>query len=158
MWDVIRDVFNKILDKLGKLFAPIRELWNKLFPKNKMKDVKLAYGEGAEKGTKSWRESKGDVDTSKETVVLDGKDGINGADGKNGKSVKEGKSKKELSDGTLGKNAGAVAGRAQQITIKLDSMVGTMNFNGGLNENASNVESTLTEMLARILGMAQTAA
>nr|MCR5190334.1 tape measure protein [Bacteroidales bacterium] len=45
MWDVVRDVFDKILTKLGKLFAPIRELWNKLFPKDKMKDVKLAYAD-----------------------------------------------------------------------------------------------------------------
>ncbi len=159
MWNVIRDVFDKILTKLGKLFAPIRELWNKLFPKNKMKDIKLAYGEGADKGTKSWEKSKskGDVDTGKETMVLDGKDGLNGLAGVNGKSGKDGKTKKELSDGTLGKNAGTVAGKAQQITIKLENMVGTMNFNGGLKDNASNVESTLTEMMARILGMAETA-
>lgn len=159
MWNVIRDVFDKILTKLGKLFAPIRELWNKLFPKNKMKDIKLAYGEGADKGTKSWEKSKskGDVDTGKETMVLDGKDGLNGLAGVNGKNGKDGKSKKELSEGTLGKNAGTVAGKAQQITIKLENMVGTMNFNGGLKDNASNVESTLTEMMARILGMAETA-
>ncbi len=159
MWDVIRDVFDKILTKLGKLFAPIRELWNKLFPKDKMKDVKLAYAEGADKGTKSWEKSKnkGDVDTGKETIVLDGKDGLDGLAGVNGKSGKDGKDKKELSDGTLGKNAGTVAGKAQQITIKLESMVGTMNFNGGLRDNGSNVESTLAEMMARILGMAETA-
>ncbi len=54
--------------------------------------------------------------------------------------------------------AGTVAGKAQQITIKLENMVGTMNFNGGLKDNASNVESTLAEMMARILGMAETAA
>lgn len=160
MWGVIRDVFDKILTKLGKLFAPIRELWNKLFPKDKMKDVKLAYAEGADKGTKSWEKSnnKGDVDTGKETIVLDGKDGLDGLAGVNGKSGKDGKTKKELSDGTLGKNAGTVAGKAQQITIKLENMVGTMNFNGGLRDNASNVESTLAEMMARILGMAETAA
>ena len=160
MWNVIRDVFDKILTKLGKLFAPIRELWNKLFPKDKMKDVKLAYAEGADKGTKSWEKSKnkGDVDTGKETIVLDGKDGLDGLAGVNGKSGKDGKTKKELSDGTLGKNAGTVAGKAQQITIKLENMVGTMNFNGGLKDNASNVESTLAEMMARILGMAETAA
>ena len=160
MWNVIRDVFDKILTKLGKLFAPIRELWNKLFPKDKMKDVKLAYAEGADKGTKSWEKSKskGDVDTGKETMVLDGKDGLDGLSGVNGKSGKDGKTKKELSDGTLGKNAGTVAGKAQQITIKLENMVGTMNFNGGLRDNASNVESTLAEMMARILGMAETAA
>ena len=155
MWDVIRDVFDKILTKLGRLFAPIRELWNKLFPKDKMKDVRLAYGEGTDKGTKSWERSKGkgDVDTGKEAIVLDGKDGLDGLAGVNGKSGKDGK----LSDGTLGKNAGTVAGKAQQITIKLESMVGTMNFNGGLRDNASNVESTLAEMMARILGMAETA-
>lgn len=160
MWNVIRDVFDKILTKLGKLFAPIRELWNKLFPKDKMKDVKLAYAEGADKGTKSWEKSKskGDVDTGKETMVLDGKDGLDGLAGVNGKSGKDGKTKKELSDGSLGKNAGTVAGKAQQITIKLENMVGTMNFNGGLRDNASNVESTLAEMMARILGMAETAA
>lgn len=160
MWNVIRDVFDKILTKLGKLFAPIRELWNKLFPNDKMKDVKLAYAEGADKGTKSWEKSKnkGDVDTGKETIVLDGKDGLDGLAGVNGKSGKDGKTKKELSDGTLGKNAGTVAGKAQQITIKLENMVGTMNFNGGLRDNASNVESTLAEMMARILGMAETAA
>ncbi len=160
MWNVIRDVFDKILTKLGKLFAPIRELWNKLFPKDKMKDVKLAYAEGADKGTKSWEKSKskGDVDTGKETIVLDGKDGLDGLAGVNGKSGKDGKTKKELSDGTLGINAGTVAGKAQQITIKLENMVGTMNFNGGLRDNASNVESTLAEMMARILGMAETAA
>lgn len=159
MWNVIRDVFDKILTKLGKLFAPIRELWNKLFPKDKMKDVKLAYAEGADKGTKSWEKSKnkGDVDTSKETIVLDGKDGLDGLPGVNGKSGKDGKTKKELTEGTIGKNAGTVAGKAQQITIKLENMVGTMNFNGGLRDNASNVESTLAEMMARILGMAETA-
>lgn len=159
MWNVIRDVFDKIFTKLGKLFAPVRELWNKLFPKDKMKDVKLAYAEGADKGTKSWEMSKGkgDVDTGKETIVLDGKDGLDGLAGVNGKSGKDGKTKKELSDGTLGKNAGTVAGKAQQITIKLENMVGTMNFNGGLRDNASNVESTLAEMMARILGMAETA-
>lgn len=160
MWNVIRDVFDKILTKLGKLFAPIRELWNKLFPKDKMKDVKLAYAEGADKGTKSWEKSKnkGDVDTGKETIVLDGKDGLDGLAGVNGKSGKDGKTKKELTEGTIGKNAGTVAGKAQQITIKLENMVGTMNFNGGLRDNASNVESTLAEMMARILGMAETAA
>lgn len=160
MWNVICNVFDKILTKLGKLFAPIRELWNKLFPKDKMKDVKLAYAEGADKGTKSWEKSKskGDVDTGKETMVLDGKDGLDGISGVNGKSGKDGKTKKELSEGTLGKNAGTVAGKAQQITIKLENMVGTMNFNGGLRDNASNVESTLAEMMARILGMAETAA
>lgn len=156
LWNVIRDVFDRILTKLGKLFAPIRELWNKLFPKDKMKDVKLAYGEGAEKGTQSWNRSKnkGDVDTGKTTEVLGlplADAGVVPGAGKNGKGS-------SLEGGNMGKNAGTVAGKAQQIHITLGNMVGTMNFNGGIRENARDVESTLTEMMARILGMAQTAA
>lgn len=63
----------------------------------------------------------------------------------------------KLGDGNLGKNAGTVAGKAQQINITLGSMVGTMNFNGVLSENRAGVEQILTEMMARVLGMAETA-
>lgn len=63
----------------------------------------------------------------------------------------------KLKDGNMGKNAGAVAGKAQQINITLGSMVGTMNFNGVLSENRAGVEQILTEMMARVLGMAETA-
>lgn len=62
-----------------------------------------------------------------------------------------------LNGGNLGKSSGVSAGKAQQITIKLENMVGTMNFNGGLRENARDVESILMEQMARILGMAETA-
>lgn len=57
----------------------------------------------------------------------------------------------------LGDKAGTSAGKAQQITINLNSnMVGTMNFTGGLQENARDVEAVLREQMARILGMAAT--
>lgn len=62
-----------------------------------------------------------------------------------------------LKGGDLGSDSGTSAGKAQQITIKLENMVGTMNFNGGLRENARDVESILMEQMARILGMASTA-
>ena len=58
----------------------------------------------------------------------------------------------------MGNSAGVSAGKAQQINITLRSMVETMNFNGNLKENAADVEANLREMLARILGMAETAA
>ena len=57
----------------------------------------------------------------------------------------------------MGSAAGSVAGKAQQIHITLGNMVGTMNFNGSLRDNSSEVERQLTEMMARILGMAETA-
>ena len=62
----------------------------------------------------------------------------------------------KLTKGNLGSTAGTVAGKAQQINITLGNMVGTMNFNGGLTDNKDNVERYLMEMMARILGMAET--
>lgn len=165
LWDVIKGIFDKIKEKLMTLLKPVIDLWNKVFKKDQIKDLGSAYKVGAEKGSESYRQSKekekkeaGDIDTGKDTLVLDVKDGKDGAAGLNGKDGASGKAGKDLSGGNLGKNAGTVAGKAQQITIKLENMVGTMNFNGGIRENASDVESRLTEMLARILGMAETAA
>ncbi len=165
LWDVIKGIFDKIKEKLMTLLKPVIDLWNKVFKKDQIKDLGSAYKVGAEKGSESYRQSKekekresGDIDTGKDTLVLDVKDGKDGAPGLNGKDGTSGKAGKDLSGGNLGKNAGTVAGKAQQITIKLENMVGTMNFNGGLQENSSDVESRLTEMLARILGMAETAA
>ena len=76
--------------------------------------------------------------------------------GKPGASSGTGSGK--LAKGNLGSTAGTVAGKAQQINITLGSMVGTMNFNGGLADNKDNVERYLMEMMARVLGMAETAA
>ena len=75
--------------------------------------------------------------------------------GKPGASSGTGSGK--LAKGNLGSTAGTVAGKAQQINITLGSMVGTMNFNGGLADNKDNVERYLMEMMARVLGMAETA-
>jgi tape measure domain-containing protein len=76
--------------------------------------------------------------------------------GKPGASSGTGSGK--LTKGNLGSTAGTVAGKAQQINITLGNMVGTMNFNGGLADNKDNVERYLMEMMARVLGMAETAA
>jgi len=155
MWTIVRYIFDKILNKLGKLFAPVRELWNKLFPNDKMKDVSMAYSTGAKKGSASWKKSQekknGDIDTSKSTEVLGIETGTQTGSG-TGTGTPKG-----LKEGEMGKTAGVTAGKAQQITIRLENMVGTMNFNGSLQEKASDVEARLTEMMARILGMAETA-
>lgn len=81
-----------------------------------------------------------DIDWSEFDNILDGETG-----------------KGKLKAGELGGMAGTVAGKCQQINITLGSMVGTMNFNGVLSENRASVEQILTEMMARVLGMAETA-
>ena len=62
-----------------------------------------------------------------------------------------------LNGGSLGRSAGEVAGKAQQINITLEKMVETINFNGTMKENSNDVEQRLREIMARILGMAETA-
>lgn len=146
LWTIIRDVFNRMITKMGSLFEPIRKLWNKIFPKDQMEDVSEAYAKGAAKGSESWNKSKQDDD---EVSVLGNSSSI--------PTVKGVDSSENLSSGNMGKSSGTSAGKAQQITIKLENMVGTMNFNGGLRENARDVESILMEQMARILGMASTA-
>ena len=154
IWDFIKGILDAIMEKLQRLLQPIIDLWNKVFKKDQLKSVSEAYKEGAEKGSESWRKSQEgkDGENSSDVSVLNpGGDG-----GKKGN--KNGNGNTKTSDGTLGNTAGTVAGKAQQIHITLGNMVGTMNFNGNLRENASDVERQLTEMMARILGMAETAA
>ncbi|MDD4394698.1 MAG: phage tail tape measure protein [Bacteroidales bacterium] len=157
IWTTVKDVFDKILNKLGKLFKPIKELWNKIFPKDQFKDVGDAYAEGAKKGSESFK--KNQEEKANEEKVIEG------ATSSAGTSVlgtkKPAKSPTadfsgNLSGGKLGSSAGQSAGKAQQINITFKSMVETMNFQCGLRENARDVEAQLTESLARILGMAET--
>lgn len=154
IWTVIKDVFNKIIDGLGKLFEPIRKLWNKLFPKDAFEKIGNAYRIGAEKGSESWRrDQKEEVDGAFDIENGNINAGILQPD----KVKKNGGSNPELSGGNLGSSAGVSAGKAQQVNITLESMVKTMNFNGSLSDNSRDVEQKLRELMARILGMAETA-
>ena len=153
IWDVVERILNAIKEKLKKLLQPIIELWNKVFKNDQLKSVSEAYNEGAEKGSESWQKSQEEKDASSDVSVLDPE-----ADGGKKDEKKDKKGKTKTSDGALGNTAGTVAGKTQQIHITLGNMVGTMNFNGNLRENASDVEKQLTEMMARILGMAETSA
>lgn len=54
IWKWITDLLDKIMNKLSGLLAPIKELWNKLFSGDGMKDIKVAYKEGEKKGAASF--------------------------------------------------------------------------------------------------------
>jgi phage-related protein len=51
-------ILDKIIEKFQKIVGWVKELWNKLFPKDQFKDVGEAYREGAEKGSESFRKSQ----------------------------------------------------------------------------------------------------
>ena len=156
IWTVIKDVFNKIIDGLGKLFEPIRKLWNKLFPKDAFEKIGDAYRIGAEKGSESWRRDQKEKEEADGAFDIENGN-INAGILQPDKVKKNGGSNPELSGGNLGSSAGVSAGKAQQVNITLESMVKTMNFNGSLSDNSRDVEQKLRELMARILGMAETA-
>lgn len=127
-----------IIDAMLKPVQALLELLSKI----------PGLGKLAEKGSKWIGDMRNNLDEKTKVEVLEPEAA--------GTKVED--AKKKTTAGTLGNTAGTVAGKAQQIHITLGNMVGTMNFNGNLRENASDVERQLTEMMARILGMAETAA
>ncbi|KIO75950.1 hypothetical protein TH53_17975 [Pedobacter lusitanus] len=58
IWKWITDLFDGIMAKIMKLIKPIKELWNKIFSSDGMKDLKVAAEEGKEKGRKSFEDSQ----------------------------------------------------------------------------------------------------
>ncbi len=157
LWDIIKGIFDKIKNKLKDIIKPIINLWNKVFKKDQIKDVGEAYQGGAEKGSESFRKSHQEDEEDDEETVTEPKTTVLGTNAPGTPPTTPTGTSDNLSGGSLGKSAGTSAGKAQQINITLSNMVGTMNFNGGLHDNRHDVERQLTEIMARVLGMAETA-
>lgn len=60
IWKWISDLFDGIMNKIMKLIKPIKELWNKIFSSDGMKDLKVAAEAGKEKGAKSFQDDQKD--------------------------------------------------------------------------------------------------
>ncbi|PIF44923.1 TP901 family phage tail tape measure protein [Chryseobacterium sp. 52] len=54
IWKWITELLDKIMNKLGAFFKPIKDLWNQLFSSEGMKDINVAYKEGEKKGAASF--------------------------------------------------------------------------------------------------------
>lgn len=98
--------------------------------------------EPAKSETQTNEAQQGDTQTDLENAVNGGKGGKGG-----------------LGNTTKGKTEAVASGgtRNTQITINLGNMVETVNFNGGVEENAQTTVDLLTERLLRVLYAAQTA-
>jgi tape measure domain-containing protein len=69
---------------------------------------------------------------------------------------KSGKAVKSLSSGLKDTTESITTGgtRNTSVNITIGNMVESMNFNGAVNENASNIENQVTSIMSRVLGMA----
>lgn len=50
IWKWITDLLNGIMNKLEGMLKPIKDLWNKIFSKDGMKDIAVSYNVGEKKG------------------------------------------------------------------------------------------------------------
>ncbi len=58
IWDFFKGIWEKITGALNKFFGWIGKMWNKLFPKEKFKDIGEAAEKGLAKGSESFRKSQ----------------------------------------------------------------------------------------------------
>lgn len=142
IWQFAVSAFDKIMGKLSGIFAPIRALWNKLFPSDKFQDLGEAAAKGVSEGAKSWQASQSDIKMPKLAGVVKPEKAQNGAGG----------------SGAGATQAIATGGtRNTQITIKLGTMVENIIFNGGLKENAQEMRKQVEEVLLQVLYAAESA-
>ncbi|NLK47108.1 MAG: tape measure protein [Treponema sp.] len=176
----IANAFRWLKDLVYKIFGRIKEIYDKsigrivdkiagLFKSSEYQDVGEAYREAGEGGSKlteaeiieryrQYLKSKGQDPGNRVITIDEVKNAYKDYQRKKNAEGGNLTTNNDLYGGSMGNSAGVSAGKAQQINITLRSMVETMNFNGNLKENAADVEANLREMLARILGMAETAA
>ena len=176
----IANAFRWLKDLVYKIFGRIKEIYDKsigrivdkiagLFKSSEYQDVGEAYREAGEGGSKlteaeiieryrQYLKSKGQDPGNRVITIDEVKNAYRDYQRKKNAGGSTLTANNDLYGGSMGNSAGVSAGKAQQINITLRSMVETMNFNGNLKENTADVEANLREMLARILGMAETAA
>ena len=75
VWDWLDNLFGGIVDKLGSLAQPIKDLWNSIFSSEGTINVKTAYEKGEKKGGESFdrdqKAKQGKSDKPQEVKVVD---------------------------------------------------------------------------------------
>ena len=75
VWDWLNNLFGRIVDKLGSLAQPIKDLWNSIFSSEGTINVKTAYEKGEKKGGESFdrdqKAKQGKSDKPQEVKVVD---------------------------------------------------------------------------------------
>ncbi|HHT9079567.1 TPA: phage tail tape measure protein [Flavobacterium psychrophilum] len=147
VWDFIVGVFEKIMDKLRGIFAPIKKFFKSLFSSEGMADVNVAYKTGEKKGAASY--DKDHAKTQKVEVVgkVDNKKDKNAFDVTKGLAIPAtkpiaGVGAKEKKEGGSGGGSG---GRSFTIGKLIENM--TLHFHGTVKESKESIKQSITEVL-----------
>lgn len=147
VWDWIVGIFEKIMDKLTGVFAPIKKFFKTLFSSEGMTDVKAAYKDGEKKGAASYdkdhpkAKEKPKATTEKkkdEKPVFDVTKGFQG-----GMSP----TKPIAGVGAKEKKEGGGSGSQRSLTIGKLVENFTVHYHGAVKESAQNIKQIMTETL-----------
>jgi TP901 family phage tail tape measure protein len=150
VWDWIVGIFEKIMDKLTGIFAPIKKFFKSLFSSEGMTDVKAAYKDGEKKGAASFDKDKKEEAEKKKAEKAGDKTDKNAFDVTKGfqngalpatKPIAGvgGKEKKESGSG------GGSGSRSITIGKLIENM--TLHFHGTVKESKESIRQSITEVL-----------
>ena len=148
VWDWIVGIFEKIMDKLTGVFAPIKKFFKTLFSSEGMTDVKAAYKEGEKKGAASYdkdhpkEKEKPKATTEKkkdEKPIFDVTKGFQG--GMSPTKPIAGVGAKEKKEGGAGGGSGS---RSITIGKLIENM--TLHFHGTVKESKESIKQSITEV------------
>ena len=150
VWDWIVGIFEKIMDKLTGIFAPIKKFFKTLFSSEGMTDVKAAYKDGEKKGAASYDADQAKKGKTQKVEVVEKPDAKKD---KNAFDVTKGfqngripPTKPIAGVGAKEKKEGG-SGGARSITIGklIENM--TLHFNGTVKESKESIKQSITEVL-----------
>ncbi|MDD2962571.1 MAG: phage tail tape measure protein [Bacteroidales bacterium] len=150
MWDFVSGILDRIINALAKPIAWIKELWNKIFPKDKFKDIGEAYKQGVENGKKKPVEP--DVKKT-EGITIPDIPGMQQGVAAIGGGTFSGGGAKGLSNDITGGGT-----RNTSVNIQFTNMVENIVFDGTMKDKRADLEREITSIMARVLGMAQSVA
>lgn len=146
-WNFIKGMLDSIIQRIGRIFNPIIQLWNKLTGK-----VVSTYNKGAAKGKESWEnDNKGSRTGSTGGIKPARIPGVNSGGMSRGGSKPSAKTTQTAQAAVTGGT------RSSTVNIRIDDMIKQVIFNGNTSENREEIQRTFAETLNRVLGMAQTA-
>lgn len=147
VWDWIVGIFEKIMDKLTGVFAPIKKFFKTLFSSEGMTDVKAAYKEGEKKGAASFDKDQQKEKDKNKPVQEKKKDEKPVFDVTKGFQAGVAPTKPIAGVGAKEKKEGGSGGGGRSITIGklIENM--TLHFHGTAKESKESIKQSITEAL-----------
>lgn len=145
IWNFIVGIFEKVMDKLTGIFAPIKKFFKTLFSSEGMTDVNVAYNEGEKKGAASFDKDHAKDKTQKVEVVSEDKKDKNAFDVTKGFQNAVAPTKPIAGVGAKEKREGGSGSGSRSLTIGklIENM--TLHFHGTVKESKESIRQSITE-------------